>query len=75
MLGRAHDPRANCACLSKLSERNMKCLSKDRQLIRKQERMVQTIGELRKGRGERIEKGSREGIEKETKRQLKRRRA
>ena len=49
----------------------MKCLSKDRQLIRKQEGMVQRLGEMRKGRRERIEKGSREGIEKETKRQFK----
>ena len=30
--------------------------------------MVERIGEMRKGRRERIEKGSREGIEKETKR-------
>ena len=28
--------------------------------------MVQRLGEMRKGRRERIEKGSREGIEKET---------
>ena len=38
--------------------------------IRKQEGMVQRLGEMRKGRRERIEKGSREGIEKETKRQF-----
>ena len=47
----------------------MNCLSWDRQFIRKQEGMVQWLGELRKGRRERIEKGSREGIEKETKRE------
>ena len=35
-------------------------------MIRKQEGMVERLGEMRKGR---IEKGSREGIEKETKRQ------
>ena len=46
----------------------MKCLSQDRQLMRKQEGMVERLGEMRKGRRERIEKGSREGIEKETKR-------
>ena len=39
-------------------------------LIRKQEGMVQRLGEMRKDRRERIEKGSREGIEKETKRQF-----
>ena len=39
-------------------------------MIRKQEGMVQRLGEKRKGRRERIEKGSREGIEKETKRQF-----
>ena len=39
-------------------------------MIRKQEGMVQRLGEMRKGRRERIEKGSREGIEKETKRQF-----
>ena len=31
--------------------------------------MVERVGEMRKGRREMIEKGSREGIEKETKRQ------
>ena len=31
--------------------------------------MVERLGEMRKGRRERIEKGNREGIEKETKRQ------
>ena len=31
--------------------------------------MVERLGEMRKGRIERIEKGSREGIEKETKTQ------
>ena len=36
-------------------------------MIRKQEGMVQRLGEMRKGRRERIEKGSSEGIEKETK--------
>ena len=40
------------------------------QTIRKQEGMVERLGEMRKGRRERIEKGSREGIEKETKRQF-----
>ena len=35
--------------------------------------MVERIGEMRKGRRERIENGSREGIEKETKNNLKRR--
>ena len=35
---------------------------------RQQEGMVERIGEMRKGRRERIEKGSREGIEKEVKR-------
>ena len=39
-------------------------------MIRKQEGMVQRLGETRKGRRERIERGSREGIEKETKRQF-----
>ena len=39
-------------------------------MIRKQEGMVERLGEMRKGRRERIEKGSREGIEKETKRQF-----
>ena len=38
-------------------------------MIRK-EGMVERLGEMRKGRRERSEKGSREGIEKETKRQL-----
>ena len=38
---------------------------------RKQEGMVERLGEMRKGRRERIEKGSREGIENETKRQFK----
>ena len=33
--------------------------------------MVERLGEMKKGRNERIEKGSREGIEKETKRQFK----
>ena len=37
--------------------------------------MVERLGEMRKLRRERIEKGSREGIEKETKKNLKRRRA
>ena len=37
---------------------------------RKQEGMVERLGEMRKGRRERIVKGSREGIEKETKRQF-----
>ena len=32
--------------------------------------MVERLGEMRKGRRERIEKGIREGIEKETKRQF-----
>ena len=32
--------------------------------------MVERLGEMRKGRRERIEKGSREGIENETKRQF-----
>ena len=32
--------------------------------------MVQRLGELRKGRRERIKKGGREGIKKETKRQF-----
>ena len=32
--------------------------------------MVERLGEMRKGRKERNEKGSREGIEKETKRQF-----
>ena len=32
--------------------------------------MVERLGEMRKGRRERIEKGSRGGIEKETKRQF-----
>ena len=32
--------------------------------------MVEMLGEMRKGRRERIEKRSREGIEKETKRQF-----
>ena len=32
--------------------------------------MVERLGEMRKGRGERIAKGSREEIEKETKRQF-----
>ena len=32
--------------------------------------MVERLGEIRKWRRERIEKGSREGIEKETKRQF-----
>ena len=41
-------------------------------MIRKQEGMVERLGEMRKGRRERIEKGSREGIEKDN---LKRRRA
>ena len=31
--------------------------------------MVERLGEMRKGRRERIEKGSREGIEKEVKRE------
>ena len=48
----------------------MKCLPYDRQLIRKQEGMVERLGEMKKGIRERIEKGSREGIEKETKRQF-----
>ena len=39
-------------------------------LIRKQEGMVERLGEMRKGKRERIEKGSREGIEKEIKRQF-----
>ena len=39
-------------------------------MIRKQEGMVERLGEMRKGRRERIEKGSKEGIEKETKRQF-----
>ena len=39
-------------------------------LIRKLEGMVERLGEMRKGRRERIENGSREGIEKETKRQF-----
>ena len=34
-------------------------------MIRKQEGMVEILGEMRKGRRERIEKGSREGIEKD----------
>ena len=33
--------------------------------------MVERLGEMRKGRKERTEKGSREGIKKETKRQFK----
>ena len=33
--------------------------------------MVERLGEMRKGRKERVKKGSREGIEKETKRQFK----
>ena len=38
-LGRARDPRANSAWLSKLTERNMKCLSlEDRELIRRARR-------------------------------------
>ena len=37
-------------------------------MIRKQEGMVERLGEMRKGRRERIEKGNRERIEKETKR-------
>ena len=38
--------------------------------------MVERLGEMRKGRRERIEKGNREGIEKEVKKNnLKRRRA
>ena len=45
----------------------MKCLSYDRQLIRKQEGVVEGLREMRKGKRERIEKGSREGIDKETK--------
>ena len=50
----------------------MKCLSyEDRELIRKQEGMVERLGEMRKERRERIEKGGREGIENETKRQFK----
>ena len=32
--------------------------------------MVERLGEMRKGRRERIEKGSREGIQKEVKRQF-----
>ena len=32
--------------------------------------MVERLGEMRKGRRVRIEKGNREGIEKETKRQF-----
>ena len=32
--------------------------------------MVERLGEIRKGRRERIERGSREGSEKETKRQF-----
>ena len=32
--------------------------------------MVERLGEMRKGRRERIEKGSREGIEKEVKRKF-----
>ena len=32
--------------------------------------MVERLGEMRKGRRERIERGSREGSEKETKRQF-----
>ena len=35
--------------------------------------MVERLGEMRKGRRERIEKGSREGIENEVKDNLKRR--
>ena len=42
----------------------MKCLSEE------QEGMVESLGEMRKGRRERIEKGSRKGLEKETKRQF-----
>ena len=34
-------------------------------MIRKEERIVEWLGEMRKGRRERIEKGSRERIEKE----------
>ena len=56
MLGRAQDPHTNGAWLSKLTECNMKCLSLDRQLIRKQEGMVEWLGEMRKRRRERIEK-------------------
>ena len=66
-LGRAQDPRANGAWLSKLTEHDVFILG---QTIRKQEGMVERLGEMRKGRRERIEKGSREGIEKETKRQF-----
>ena len=36
-------------------------------MIRKQEGMVERLGEMRKGGRERIEKGNREEIEKETK--------
>ena len=36
-------------------------------MIRKQEGMVERLGEMKKGTRERIEKGSREGIERETK--------
>ena len=71
-ISRAQDPRANSAWLT---EWNMKVFILERQLIRKQEGMVERLGEMRKGRRERIEKGSREGIEKETKDNLKRRRA
>ena len=39
-------------------------------MIRKQEGVVQRLGEMRKGRRERIEKGSGEGIEKEIIRQF-----
>ena len=35
-----------------------------------QEEMVERLGEMRKGRRERVEKGSRVGIEKDTKRQF-----
>ena len=48
----------------KLEQKHLK------QLIRKQEGMVERLGGMRKGRREKIEKGSREGIEKETKRQF-----
>ena len=39
----------------------------DRELIREKEGMVERLGEMRKGRRERIEKGRRERIEKERK--------
>ena len=67
-LSRALDPHAKGVSLSKLTEFHLKSLSWwTENRSEEKEGMVERLGEMRKGRRERIEKGSREKIDIERK--------